>query len=316
MIVTDKDKDRRRPLPTPPTSATPTVHSGEGTASTDSDPATTSSEPPSSDWPAPPPYSPSDPASSSSVPIPSGPSSPDPLAPRAAHDAAVDLLDGDPSEYSAGPSVPPPATTVLEDEIPPLPRQNHLRIHREGQPISETLVLDPSLPAPPGTAQKNLELSTKSGPVLARVYITEVRDLKRRVELSASSDTGPVKLEIASSPRTCRLAITASSSTGPCAVYLPLHFTGPLTVHTKYGFVSLSPSLQARCRTFEESSDVRSYWVGEWTGGEEWEAFQQGEWAGDQCEVTTNTGPVRLGYWEGISTVERVVGGIFRKLFG
>ncbi|KZO94805.1 hypothetical protein CALVIDRAFT_190660 [Calocera viscosa TUFC12733] len=286
--------------------------------STYSDPRSStlpSSSAPSSDWPAPPPYAPSDPASSSALNITSSsPTTSVPTqAPQAAHDTSVDLLDGDPSEFSAGPSVP-----VVVDPIPTLPRQNHLRIHRDGQPVSETLVLDPSLPAPPGTAQKNLELSTRAGPVLARVYIVEARDLKRRVELSATSESGPVKLEIlAVCPRTCRLGIIVGSRSGPCSVSLPDHFTGPLTVHTTHGYVTLGTSLQARCRTFEESATVRSYWVGEWSeDGDELRAFQQGEWEGDMCDVTTYSGPVRVGYWEGISTVERVVGGIFKKLFG
>ncbi|EJU06147.1 hypothetical protein DACRYDRAFT_19433 [Dacryopinax primogenitus] len=311
MIIVDDDK--KRPLPELPTEG----YSSSSGPSTSAASTAGDSTVASSNWADPPPYTPSDPASST---IMSGTTTttnseagyPDPEEPLVVpHDPTVDILSGDPIPYSSGPSVPP------QEEIPDLPHQNRLRIHRAYQPISETLVIDPSLPSPPGTAQKNLELSSTSAPVLARVYVLDCRDLKGRVEMSAQSESGPVKLAVARMPRNAKLAVDVGTKSGPCELFLPLHFSGPLTIHTRTGPVSLGTSLRSRLRILEESSDVRKYWVGDCSDlAEDWRTFERGEWMGDEAEVRTLSGPARVLYWEGIGKVETFVTGLMKKLFG
>ncbi|KZO94822.1 hypothetical protein CALVIDRAFT_599572 [Calocera viscosa TUFC12733] len=247
---------------------------------------------------------------------------PPPYSPQ--RDARVDLLEGEDaivsptaqavsiSPFPTSPRSPFPTTI---SRIPPeLPRQNRLRVFRDNSGIRDTYVIDPTLPAPPGSHDKALSVYSQNGSIDALVYLTQSvgRTAKGRVELEGLSMNGSVKFSVAECPADMRLSILVESRNGSIALFLPPTFRGPLTITHENGVSTIAPSLRSRTRTLDETHALHRCWVGEW--GED----DDPNWVADECVVGSHNGSVKVGYWsaEEAGKQQLIPKGIMEKVFG
>jgi len=279
MIITDENKFKPgdpQPQPAEPSGSTST--SGASVASTDEM--------------EPPPYSPQ----------------PDPR---------VDLLEGEDTSIVPSPfprSLASPIVAV--SNIPPdLPRQNRLRVYRENDGIQDTYLIDPTLPAPPGSHDKALSLYSQNGSIHGTVFLTATpgRKVKGRVELEGLSMNGSLRFSVAECPDDMRLSIMIESRNGSVALFLPRSFRGPLTIKHANGGCDITPSLKARTRTLDETKAEHRCWVGEW--GDD---AADPEWIADECVVGSHNGSVKVGYWtpEDAKRQQLPKGSMLEKVFG
>ncbi|EJU06148.1 hypothetical protein DACRYDRAFT_103095 [Dacryopinax primogenitus] len=224
-------------------------------------------------------------------------------SPRA--DPRVDLLEGEGEEDTIlipAPSRPLPspfpavsqAVPVISNIPPNLPRQNRLRIYRDNSGIRDTFVIDPTLPAPPGSHDKALSVT------------------KGMVELEGLSMNGSINFRVAECPADMRISIHVESRNGSVALFLPATFRGPLTIGHENGNAWLTPPLRTRTRTLDETAGQHRCWVGEW--GED----DDPNWVADECTVESHNGSVKVGYWsaEAADMKQQVPKGAMEKAFG
>ncbi|KZT51115.1 hypothetical protein CALCODRAFT_503931 [Calocera cornea HHB12733] len=243
---------------------------------------------------------------------------PPPYSP--APDPRVDLLEGEDSASPYRSQVVSPFPTSprsaphFPSRIPPeLPRQNRLRVFRDNSGIRDTYVIDPTLPAPPGSHDKALSLYSQNGSIEGTVYLTQSpgRTAKSRVELEGLSMNGSVKFSIAECPQDMRLSILVESRNGSVALFLPSSFRGPLTIKHENGGAHITPALRSRTRTLDETHSEHRCWVGEW--GED----DDPNWVADECVVGSHNGSVKVGYWSAEEAgTQQIPKGVFEKVFG
>jgi len=240
---------------------------------------------------------------------------PPPYSPE--RDPHVDLLEGEGVVAVASPfpaSPPSISSAIAVSQIPrDLPRQNRLRVNRENSGISDTYVIDPTLPAPPGSHDKALSLFSRNGSIEATVFLTQSpgRTLKGRVELEGLSLNGSLRFSVAECPENMRVSILVETRNGSIALFLPPTFRGPLTINHENGIAHITPALKSRTRTLDETAGMHRCWVGEWGDDDD------PNWVADECVVGSHNGSVKVGYWDPVeATKSQIPKGILEKVFG
>jgi len=117
---------------------------------------------------------------------------------------------------------------------------DHLRLDRDYSAVSETFVVNLSLPATLGTAKP--ELSSKTVHLLAPAYVMGGRDMKGKVAMSSRNQSGHASWLLPSSLATSAYRSISARRT---PVYLPPVVPGDLTIHSRKVFIAVNAVLQA-----------------------------------------------------------------------
>ncbi|KAJ6503879.1 hypothetical protein C8R45DRAFT_1209439 [Mycena sanguinolenta] len=231
----------------------------------------------------------------------------------------------EPAKSAAGPANPPLTTIPLPDSVKPI---NFLSLSRGNSSIKGKYVIDPRIKIPqcmlPPLAEdeteatrRNVLLHTSNGSIDADVFVVGDGDFKQKVNMAVKTSNGGVVVRVhASAAPRPPMRITAKSSNGAVTLHLPRSFRGPVTIRTSNGSVRFSDSIEEDLTTFSEVKKTRRCFIGEYSDWTE----QPGGWVGDELDLETSNGTVRLQYDVELSpsnTVESSKGkGLFAKLFG
>ncbi|KAJ7214397.1 hypothetical protein GGX14DRAFT_392427 [Mycena pura] len=218
----------------------------------------------------------------------------------------------DPPPYAAGSPSPLGVTPVAPANLPPenVKPTNYLSISRSNENIKGVYVIDPCIKIPLSllpplaadendASRRNLYLQTSNGTIDADLWVAgagqDKETCKGPVRMLAKSSNGSVTVRLHTpAPAVTRqpVHLTVSTSNGGVIVHVPRTFRGPLTVHTRCGSVKLSPTLAATTTTLSEVAGTRRCFVGDFA---DW-AQAPGEWGGDELNVDTSNGSIKLRF--------------------
>ncbi|KAJ7031726.1 hypothetical protein C8F04DRAFT_1109558 [Mycena alexandri] len=224
------------------------------------------------------------------------------------------------SQPVAGPSLPP--VPLVPDLVKP---SNFLSLSRSNASIKGTYAIDPRLKIPSfllsplaegetETTRTNARLQTSNAPIDVVFFIVEDSDPKQRVDIFLKTANGSIKASM-HAPRT-RPAINlrVETSNAPVVLRLPRSFCGPVTLRTRYAPVNFSDALSANLTTFNEIDNTHRCFIGDFA---EWAEHPEA-WTGDEVNVETSSGTIRLKYDVEPSKVDagsKGKGGFFSRLF-
>ncbi|KAJ7048232.1 hypothetical protein C8F01DRAFT_1380633 [Mycena amicta] len=231
--------------------------------------------------------------------------------------------DGDEHDPPPVYATPPPPKVLVHLPQPPWPSDikptNHLSLNRRHGRIEGAFVIDPGLKMPAHMlaplakdetheTRRNLYLRAQNGSIDVDVWVLSAKDAQDdskfkfpgqgRVRLGLSTQSGNISLRLHASPHPLNLSLHTDE--GSVSLTLPRTFCGPLTIRLGYGRMHLSPALSAATTIFNESSKgVSRSFVGDFA--ESGWADAPGEWTGDEAQVGSDYGNVRIEFedeWE------------------
>ncbi|KAF7343695.1 hypothetical protein MSAN_01949400 [Mycena sanguinolenta] len=240
---------------------------------------------------------------------------PDELPPAYASDSQT--------KPAAGPVNDPLAPMPLPDSVRPM---NFLSISRGNTSIKGKYVIDPRIKIPQAmlpplaedeteATRRNVFLDSIYGNIDADIFVVGDGDLKQNfVSMLMKSTNGSVVVRVhASAAPRPPIHIKATSTYGSVTLHVPRSFRGPATIRTTYGSVRISDSLSAELTTFSEVKQTRRCFIGDYA---DWAEQPEG-WTGDEIDVETTNGNVKLQYDVEQPNVGSPKGkGLFAKLFG
>ncbi|KAJ6483432.1 hypothetical protein C8R45DRAFT_1001308 [Mycena sanguinolenta] len=232
------------------------------------------------------------------------------------------MLDDLPPAYphSPGPVNDPLAPMPLPDSVKPM---NFLSLSRRNASIKGKYVIDPHIRVPQAmlpplaedeseVTRRNVFLHTSYGDVDADVFVVGDGDFKQRVSMVVKPTNGAVVLRVhASSTHRPPIHMKVHSSYGSVTLHVPRSFRGPVTIHTGHGSVRVSDALSADFTTFNEAKQTRRCFIGDYA---DW-ADQPGEWIGDEIEVESLNGSIKLQYDVELPSASTKGKGLLAKLF-
>ncbi|KAJ7048230.1 hypothetical protein C8F01DRAFT_1006043 [Mycena amicta] len=224
--------------------------------------------------------------------------------------------DPPPAYTIPAPPPAPPAKVHVHGPSPPSDNKptNHLSLIRRDGRIRGSFVIDPRLKVPAqmlapletdetDETRRNLYLHSQDGSIDADVWVLSDEDAdckcRGKVRLGVSTQDGNVSLRLhstAGSPYTPRTPLKLSLHTddGHVSLSLPRVFRGPLTIRIGDGRMRLSRALSAATTIFSESKGISRCFVGDFA--ESGWADAPGEWTGDEAEVSSDDGNVRIEF--------------------
>ncbi|KAJ7770014.1 hypothetical protein B0H16DRAFT_1517057 [Mycena metata] len=222
------------------------------------------------------------------------------------------------AEPSPPPSPPPQLASVT---VPPSVKPtNFLSLSRGNQPIKGTYVIDPRIKIPqfllPALAadetestRRNAFLHTSNGSIDVSLFVVGDGDYKQKANILVKSSNGSVVAKLHTTDTATRppVKLCAKSSNGTVTIHLPRTFCGPVTLRTNNGAVRFSDAVAAELTTFSEAQRTRRCFVGDFSGSG-WTGEAAG-WRGDEVEVETSNGGIRLQYVDGAHGGETGEGG-------
>ncbi|KAJ7036703.1 hypothetical protein C8F04DRAFT_463730 [Mycena alexandri] len=201
-------------------------------------------------------------------------------------------------------SLPPPFLSVPNTAKP----TNFLSLSRGNQPIKGTYVIDPRIKIPqfllPALAadetestRRNAFLHTSNGSIDVALFVVGDGDHKQKVNVLLKSSNGSIVAKLHTSDTSTRppVKVCAKSSNGTVTIHLPRSFRGPVTLRTNNGTARFSDAVAADLITFTEANRTRRSFIGDFA---DW-TDQPAEWVGDEVEVETSNGNIRLQYVDG-----------------
>ncbi|KAJ7245648.1 hypothetical protein B0H12DRAFT_1073422 [Mycena haematopus] len=181
---------------------------------------------------------------------------------------------------------------------------NFLSLSRGNAPIKGKYVIDPRIKIPQPmlpplaedeteTTRRNMFLHTSNGAIDADVFIIGDGDFKQKVNILVKSSNGAVVVKL-HAPASARppVKIKAQGTYGSVTLHVPRSFCGPVTISTRYGSIRFSDSLLADLTTFNEANKTRRCFIGDYSN---W-AEQSDGWIGDEIELETTYGSIKLQY--------------------
>jgi hypothetical protein len=249
--------------------------------------------------------------------------------------------------------VPAPDSEVAPS-APAAKSANFISIVRIHGTIKGTYAIDPQLTIPTyllppvgegesEASRKNMVLEARYGSIDVDIVLVgdksqlddQKRDYnKKRTTLAMESSYGAVTAKVVSTfhalipslltflqrkSSACSTAfhLTAVSNHGSVTVYLPRSFQGLLKLSTIHGAIVLSDRLQEHTTTFNEVNSTRNCFVGDFSGWVESEAEGQGEWNGDEVDLSAKHGRLKVSYVDELEKAgESSKGKFFSRIFG
>ncbi|KAJ6571387.1 hypothetical protein B0H19DRAFT_1129878 [Mycena capillaripes] len=215
----------------------------------------------------------------------------------------------------AGPSVErslPPVPSPIPDSAKPI---NFLSLSRPRGSIKGTYVIDPRIDIPQSllpplaadeiseATRRNVYLHAGKGSINVDLFVVgdgPHHDLKprRRVDIMLNAADKSIKARLhASSPSRLPINLKAQAK-GSITLHIPRFFHGPVTVRTRKGSLKIRPSdrdgLAANLTTFSEANHTHRCFVGDFSDWVKLEGPE--EWGGDEIEVESFHGKVKLQY--------------------
>jgi hypothetical protein len=97
-------------------------------------------------------------------------------------------------------------------------------------------------------------------------------------------------------------------------VRIPRNFIGPITFKNGNGSTSFSPAIEAHLTVFSQEKKISKAFLGDWATAGYGEA-ESSEWEGDELEVESKNGSIRVSYVDEEEVTSGPLGWI-AKLFG
>jgi len=232
---------------------------------------------------------------------------------------------------SDSPSISLPSSSTQCPSLPRLKPCNLVSLTRENNSIKEDFLLDPSLHIPSGllpplaegesdSTRKNLRLLSKNGSVSTEIVLLagdpatdDSRKNYRRTTLDIKSQNGSVTARIRTVEEKGRrpIVLVAHSANGSVTVYIPRSFRGFLTIGSKNGSICFSDEVKEYLSTLSEVNSIRRCFLGDFEG---WDG--ESEWIGDEAEVTSNNGRVRVNYVDDLSCTSSGKASFWSRMLG